>query len=232
MSATRETFLAKYCPSSFQDLVKPKDRDFSAIEDFLETPYLSHWLLHGNLGLGKSTTAFLMAQRVAGNTDHGSARSLSGNEINAGVLKEIQITAQYLPRGLFHVVVVDEADTIPGFFRTSLLKMTDPKDLNAPRNTIWIFTSNEEPEKALGEKLSSRVNRVRFSSQGIAEPAARWLMKIASLEGFNLPEAAAKNLVKETQNNLREALILLQRKCVKGKLARIDAESFAMQEAA
>jgi hypothetical protein len=57
-------------------------------------------------------------------------------------------------------------------------------------------------------------------------------MKIASLEGFNLPEAAAKNLVKETQNNLREALILLQRKCVKGKLARIDAESFAMQEAA
>ena len=113
-----------------------------------------------------------MAQRVAGNTDHGSARSLSGNEINAGVLKEIQITAQYLPRGLFHVVVVDEADTIPGFFRTSLLKMTDPKDLNAPRNTIWIFTSNEEPEKALGEKLSSRVNRVRFSSQGIAEPSA------------------------------------------------------------
>jgi hypothetical protein len=212
-------FLIKYAPKKLEDFVMERNRHYDLLESFFKNPKLSHWYLYGKLGLGITNNPCLNWYLI-------------GSEVNQAVLKQIREGTRLRPSGLFHVVVIDEADAIPAYCRTSLLKDLDLSDPYGQKNTCWIFTSNQEAETGLGEKLKTRTNRVLFTAEGLAKPAAQWLIKIADLEGFVLAPAQASNIVKEVSNNLRDALAELDRRCSSGRLARKDAPPDEMQAAA
>jgi replication-associated recombination protein RarA len=226
-----EPFVEKYSPTKLEDFVMVKNRHYDLLKDFFQNPSVSHWLLHGHPGLGKSTMADLMARRVT-NNNPGLVWHLIGNEVNQKVLAEIADKTQLRPSGLFHAVIIEEIDAISPFCRTSLLKTLDPKGANADKNTCWFLTSNEEPERAVGDRIKSRINRVLFTSEGICGPAAEWLIKIADLEGFVLSKSQATKLVQESTNNIREAMSELERRCRTGRIPRKDAPPQEMREAA
>ena len=106
-----------------------------------------------------------------------------------------------------HLILVDEADQMSPAAQLFTLSKLDGTD-TLP-NTIWIFTANAKDR--LADRFLSRVGEIAFSSYGIAKEAAELLERVWNLEA---PRAATApnfaRIVKEANNNVREALMKLQ----------------------
>jgi hypothetical protein len=105
----------------------------------------------------------------------------------------------------FHMVLVDEADRMTEAAQIALLSHLD--GTNPAPNTIYVFTCNSTDR--LEQRFLSRLRPVDFSSYGIAKDAAGLLARVWSAE----TKAAAPNfarIVKEANNNIREALMRLE----------------------
>jgi DNA polymerase III delta prime subunit len=106
--------------------------------------------------------------------------------------------------GRYNTFIVDEADSIPRGGQIRLLQI-----LERLENSIWIFTSNEDLGE-FEERFLSRVRHLSFSTQGLLDPATRWLADIAAREGIPLDRPSAEKIVRSSKNNLRSALRSLE----------------------
>ena len=98
-------------------------------------------------------------------------------------------------------VIVDEADAIPFGGQIRLLKILQ----GLPHHAVMIFTSNEDASH-FEPRFLSRLKTVRFTTQGLAEPGAVWLSRIAKEEGFDIAVGEAEKRIRNSRNNLRDAL--------------------------
>jgi DNA polymerase III delta prime subunit len=209
-----ESFQNKYSPSRFEDFVLPRDHSLAQAKVFLFRPRPSVWLLHGKIGLGKSTMATLMASAAAG--DPSCVQTFVGSALTPDTVREL-IDSTWRPplMGRLHAIVVDEADLIPPGSKKIITET-----LTKPKYAAWFFTTNKKP-KDFDAKFVSRTKRLYFSAHGMAIPAAKWLAGIAAKEGLSLLEGQAEKLVRDRQNDLRQALSDLENMCDNAAFAQL-----------
>ena len=192
-----ESFLTKYHPEKTEDLVIPKKNHLGNMLTFIARPYVGSWLLHGDDGLGKTASAQIMAKAAVDRPDH----ILTITEPTPKEMDRIGRIVNARPPldGRMWAVILDGVDKLSEKDRYRLAHHMD-----GAGPVVWIFTASKMSK--LNEHFTSRCHRQHFSAQGMAEPGAAHLKRIAALEGAALSQNQALKIMRECKNNMREAI--------------------------
>lgn len=194
----------KYRPSTtsaFLGLDKAK----KLCANLIANPFESYFLFVGASGMGKTTLALALADELAAELHH-----IPSQNCTVDAIERVYSACQYVPMmgKKWHLLLVDEADQMSNAAQLALLSMMDGTR-KAP-NTIIIYTCNETTR--LQDRFLSRCIQVDFSTYGVAKDAAKLLEEVWGNEAP--PSATPPNfarLVKEANNNVRAALMSLQK---------------------
>lgn len=167
-------------------------------------PFESAWLFVGASGTGKTTIAQALASEMEAELHHIPSQSCT-----VEVLKQLRAKLAYCPMlgKRARIVLVDEADQMSPQAQLALLSMLD--STNRPEQTVFIFTCNET--ERFEARFLSRCGVVDFSSYGIAKGAVELLASIWEREANGAPAPNFARIVKEANNNIRAALMELQK---------------------
>ena len=103
-------------------------------------------------------------------------------------------------------MLVDEADKMSNAAQLHFLSKLDATAF--PPQTIFVFTCNTT--EGLEARFLSRTRQIEFSSYGLAGDATRLLESIWQREAINVPAPNFARIVKESSNNIRDALMCLE----------------------
>jgi DNA polymerase III gamma/tau subunit len=208
----------KYRPQTFLDLVLPSAHGLAPAIQFLCSPARGRFMLIGKSGLGKTSLARIMASVCSHPL---STQHLVGPDVDSHKAKELTDTCRTRPLwGRYHCYIIDEADAIPKGGQIRLLSALEDTTLNA----VWICTSNEDAE-SWESRFLSRFTVMHFTNQRIAEPATKWLLRIAGLEGLPLNADEAERIIRNAKNNLRDALQRLDFMLAEREIVQLPALS-------
>ena len=193
----------KYRPAKIADFVgleKPR----KILTSFVKNPDLTHFRFVGPSGTGKTSMGFALANELGAEVHH-----VRSQDCNLARLESICRTCNYVPMEgkRLHLVLVDEADAMTDAAQKYLLSKIDGTD-PCP-GTIWVFTCNSEDR--LEDRFLSRSMRLEFSTYGIGPQATELLSAVWTKEvGTAVPAPNFARLVKDSNNNVREALTRLK----------------------
>ena len=225
----------KYRPQSLNDVVG-QEILVSALEKAISSNQLSHGiLLHGIRGIGKTTTARIIAKGL--NCEKGPTinpcgvcgscnaiqqdRHLDVIEMDAashtGVddMREIIETAKYRAvQGKFKIYIIDEVHMLSKSAFNALLKTLE----EPPPNVKFIFATTElqkVPDTILSRCM--RFDLKRMETKTIEER----MFFIASKENLSLDEEAATLIARAAEGSMRDALSLFDQSIVLSKTNHI-----------
>lgn len=219
----------KYRPKDLNDLIG-QDILAKSLRSCLNSKKVPHaFLFHGIRGIGKTTTARILARCLCcigpdGKTDItsspcGNCRScvamdkdqhLDIMEFDAasrtGVddIREVIEATQYSPvLGRYKIFIIDEVHMLSKSAFNALLKTLE----EPPAHVKFIFATTEVqkvPETVLSRCMAFRLHPV--SSDALAE----YLIAIAQKEDFILEKDAAHLIAEESEGSVRDALSILE----------------------
>jgi replication-associated recombination protein RarA len=196
-----QSLAEKYRPRAIAEFVG-LERPKKIIGQFAANPYQSAWLFVGPPGVGKTSMALALAAQIDAEIHH-----IPSQKCNAQAIDDTCRMCAYVPlSGGFHLVIADEADRMTPAAQLALLSKLDATD--APPNTIWVFTCNATD--GLEPRFLSRTRQIEFSSYGLANDAARLLESIWRREARGATAPNFARIVKDSANNLRDALMCLE----------------------
>jgi replication-associated recombination protein RarA len=133
---------------------------------------------------------------------------IPSQDCNLENITRVRKTCQYVPMAghKFHLVLVDEADRMSAAAQIALLSILDAT--NAAPNTIFVFTGNSID--GLEPRFMSRTHLVEFSSYGISKEVISLLERVWDAETDNPERPNFARIVKDSNNNVREALMKLE----------------------
>jgi replication-associated recombination protein RarA len=191
----------KYRPRVIRDFVgldKPK----RILAKFAANPYQSAWIFIGPPGTGKTTMALALAEMLRAEVHH-----IPSQQCNVANVEDVIRQCWYVPAsGGFHIVLVDEADKMSNAAQLHFLSKLDATAF--PPQTIFVFTCNTT--EGLESRFPSRTRQVEFSSYGMAAEATRLLESIWQVEANGASAPNFARIVKESSNNIRDALMTLE----------------------
>ena len=154
--------------------------------------------------MGKTTLALALAEQMPAELHH-----IASQDCNVANIERVCRTCQYVPAlgKRMHLVLVDEADQMSSAAQLALLSVLD--GTNPTPNTVWIFTCNSIA--GFQDRFLSRCMVTEFSSYGIAKDAATLLADVWEKESNGAPAPNFARIVKESNNNVRAALMELQK---------------------
>ena len=219
----------KYRPKDLNDLIGQEILARS-LRTCLDTKKVPHaFLFHGIRGVGKTTTARILARCLCcigedGETDItstpcGICRScialdkeqhLDIMEFDAasrtGVddIREVIDATQYAPvLGRYKIFIIDEVHMLSKSAFNALLKTLE----EPPAHVKFIFATTEVqkvPETVLSRCMTFRLNPV------ISEALTEYLISVAQNENFTLDKDAAEMISEESEGSVRDALSILE----------------------
>lgn len=195
-----QSLVEKWSPRRIQDfcgLAKVKE----GLLRFCENPYSASFVFKGDSGTGKSSMARIISDNIGAELTHVPAQECSVDN-----LRRIIQFCHYAPMSgkLFHLVLVDEADSMSKAARDFLLSPLD----KLPPYTVFIFTCNSV--ESFEPRFMSRSMVLDFSNYGIQKEATELLTRIWECEAPGIVPPDAKRLVKESNGNVRQALKALE----------------------
>jgi replication-associated recombination protein RarA len=197
----------KYRPRLIGDFIgldKPK----RMLVKFAANPYSSAWIFIGPPGTGKTTMALTLAEMLRAEVHH-----IPSQQCNVANVEDVIRLCWYVPAsGGFHLVLVDEADKMSSAAQLHFLSKLDATAF--PPQTIFVFTCNTM--EGLEERFLSRTRQVEFSSYGMAAEATRLLESIWQQEASGTAPPNFARIVKESSNNIRDALMRLETELLAG----------------
>ena len=191
----------KYRPRAIADFVgldKPK----RILGKFATNPYQSAWIFIGPPGTGKTTMALALAEML-----HTEVHHIPSQQCNVANVEDVIRQCWYVPvSGGFHLVLVDEADKMSNAAQLHFLSKLDATAF--PPQTTFVFTCNTTD--GLETRFLSRTRQIEFSSYGMASEATRLLESIWEREASGASAPNFSRIVKESSNNVRDALMTLE----------------------
>lgn len=195
----------KYRPRKIADFIgleKPKKICSRIVSD----PSFDGGLVFvGASGMGKTSLAMALSEELQAEFHH-----IPSQNCTIDTLKDVRRRCEYVPMAgkRVHLVLVDEADMMSAAAQVACLSYLD--GTNPAPNTIWVFTCNSVDR--FETRFLSRNMVISFSTQGVSKDATALLEAIWNSEaeaGSIAPNFA--RIVKEANNNIRTALVELQR---------------------
>jgi replication-associated recombination protein RarA len=198
-----QSLTEKYRPNTFEEfagMVKQR----TMLANFARKPYSTGFIFVGAPGTGKTCAGIALARAIPAEVHH-----IPSQECNVANIERKMYTCHTVPAAGFkmHLVLVDEADQMSPAAQTMLLSRLD--GTATPPNTVFVFTCNSV--ERLEERFRSRCKVLEFSTYGLASDASALLARVWQAEapqGAEAPNFA--RLVKESNNNVREALQRLE----------------------
>jgi len=204
----------KYRPKSIQDFIGQEKIVKSIKQVFARDGFGSGggeaFYLTGPTGTGKTTLAQIMSRLVG--VDPGASWNYSeidGDKCSVDKVRGLDHRAENagLFKDTWQVFIVNEAHELQSRAVSAWLTLLE----RLPANWLVIFTTNQPASEDLfgnlTEALLSRCKVFQFTNQGLSQPMAAALRKIAVDEKLDgKPVEAYVKLIQKKHNNMRAAL--------------------------
>lgn len=197
-----QSLTEKYRPMTFADFAG-MEKQKKILAKFADSPYPTAWLFTGAPGTGKTTMGLALAEAIPAEVHH-----IPSQECNVATIERAVFTCHYVPMSgkRMHLILVDEADQMSPAAQLSLLSKLDATAF--PPATVFVFTCNATDR--FEARFLSRCKVLEFSTYGLASEAAALLSKVWTREAGNATAPNFARIVKEANNNVREALQTLE----------------------
>lgn len=225
--APYEDLTLRYRPHKLADLIG-QDTAVKTVRGMIRSgKIVRKIMISGPFGLGKTTMARLVAmainckapndgdpcgecepcKQIIHNVRDGSVHEINGaNARKIEDAREMILTSQYAPRGFkYRTFIIDEIHQFtPDAFKSLLKVLEEP-----PPNTVFIICTTE-PGK-VPQEVRSRMKSCTLTVRPVSpELIAKYLRRVAKLEGTPIGTEPAMKLAKASRGHVRDALGLLE----------------------
>jgi DNA polymerase III gamma/tau subunit len=193
----------KYRPLTIDNFIG-LDKAKKLCTRLVANPFDSAWLFVGESGTGKTTLALALANQLDAELQH-----IPSQGCTIDVVKDLRNRLAYCPLSgkKTRVILIDEADQMTPQAQHAFLSMLDTT--SRPKDVVFVFTCNDLTR--FEDRFLSRVSKVDCSSYGIAKAATQLLSDVWEKESNGATAPNFARIVKESNNNIRAALMELQK---------------------
>jgi replication factor C small subunit len=201
----KEIWTEKYRPKRFSEIVGQEDV-IKRLESFVKNKSLPHCLFAGPAGVGKTTTALVIAMELFGDKWHQNFLELNASDERGidTIRTKVKDFARTVPleKG-FKIIYLDEADALTRDAQQALRRTME----KYAEITRFILACNYVSK--IISPIQSRTAIFKFKP--IEEKAMKkFLEKIAKNENLNVKEEVFKIIYEISEGDMRRAINILQ----------------------
>lgn len=216
-------YIEKYRPKTREEIVGNQD-ELDRIFSVVKTKNIPHLIFQGPAGVGKTSTALVIARQLFGEFYKANFLELNASdERGINVVRDvIKSFCKTAPLGaLFKILFLDEADNMTKDAQQALRRIMEKYS-----NVTRFILSVNHPEKLI-EPITSRCETFRFGPLS-EEDITKRIEYIVASEDLKIDEETVKTLAKLADGDMRKALNKLQVLVSYGEL--IDEKLFINNE--
>lgn len=217
-------WVEKYRPAKLSDIVGQKDI-IGSIQGLLENvSQMPHLLFSGSAGVGKTTTALCIAQKILGENRHNYTLELNASDERGidMVREKVKRFSRYAGMGdiPFKIIILDEADEMTSGAQTALRRIIE----DAAEYCRFIIIANNVSK--IIDPIQSRCANFRFSAVSKQDMINR-LHQIAEAENVTVQDESLEMIHDISGGDMRHSINLMQASVTNDAITADDIQSTA-----